>query len=433
MKQKLPILSASLLLLMAGTACSIAASPESSDVMSVTGSLYDTVWDWFWGFVRVALIILAIILAISLKDAIQLFIGSCIVYCGIGALITYFIFGNGSIGASIGFVLAIIAAIKYAVEELGIGDDIKGLLWWGYWAISLPFYLSNQLQILLSAPWRYLFMRNWVGDRVKPTLRILFRVLTILLNIVITPLRVVNSNYFNGLHFVAEMYDLISEVMVPSSWKEGKGDVWRWILMLPVRMIKYPVFHGALVWIESVIWALIEVVIPSVTLYHGTAQDSSQQIVGSRDRNAATKNNLAWTSGTFCTGHDSWGGIGVYFAMSRRVARSYAYSRGDYQPAFIACRVSLGAVISYALAPDYVYNQAGQYGKHSVLNNFGLQHRYVTGEWWNKRGGYWEYCLFDWKDKYDHPWRIRPIYVFNMSKNIIQHVDGGMTHWLFNL
>ena len=92
--------------------------------------------------------------------------------------------------------------------------------------------------------------------------------------------------------------------------------------------------------------------------------------------------------------------------------------------------MSLGFVINYAMAPDYVYREAGEGGKHSVLNNFGIKNHYTTGEWWNDRG-YWEYCLFDWKNRYNSPWRIRPIYVYNFRTRMVQHVEGGMVHWLF--
>jgi hypothetical protein len=94
--------------------------------------------------------------------------------------------------------------------------------------------------------------------------------------------------------------------------------------------------------------------------------------------------------------------------------------------------VSLGRTINYALAPEYVYDQAGQYGKHLELNKYGEKHGYTTGEWWNEGGGYWEYCMFDRKYCYDHPWRIRPVYLYNVRTGRVQHIKGGMQHWLFD-
>lgn len=98
----------------------------------------------------------------------------------------------------------------------------------------------------------------------------------------------------------------------------------------------------------------------------------------------------------------------------------------------IVCRVSLGRVINYALTDQYTYSQAGQNGQHDVLNRFGAKHGYTTGEWWNPVGGYWEFCMFDWKNRYNYPWRIRPIYIYNFRTHTAQHIKGGMQHWLFD-
>ena len=95
----------------------------------------------------------------------------------------------------------------------------------------------------------------------------------------------------------------------------------------------------------------------------------------------------------------------------------------------IACRVSMGRVISYALMPDYVYSQAGGGGKHDEINKFADANGYTMGEWYNY-AGVWEYCLFDWQKRYNHPWRIRPIYMLNLSTGRAQHISGGMQHWL---
>ena len=50
----------------------------------------------------------------------------------------------------------------------------------------------------------------------------------------------------------------------------------------------------------------------------------------------------------------------------------------------------------------------------------------------NERGGYWEFCMLDWQNRYNHSWRIRPVYVFNFRTGKVQHINGGMRHWLFD-
>ena len=40
--------------------------------------------------------------------------------------------------------------------------------------------------------------------------------------------------------------------------------------------------------------------------------------------------------------------------------------------------------------------------------------------------------MYDWQNRYNESWRIRPLYVINLSDEIIQRIPGGMVHWLFN-
>ena len=90
----------------------------------------------------------------------------------------------------------------------------------------------------------------------------------------------------------------------------------------------------------------------------------------------------------------------------------------------------MGRILNYALAPTYVEANVGGSGQHSVLNRYADQNGYTTAEWWN--GSYWEYCMFDWQNRYNNPWRIRPIYVLNRQTGLAQHIDGGFRHWLFS-
>jgi hypothetical protein len=233
---------------------------------------------------------------------------------------------------------------------------------------------------------------------------------------------------------MTSIYTLFFEVLRPTAKEEGAKDLWTWIYMFPVRLVKYPIWHGGIALVEGIIWTVIDTFIPAVTLYHGTDLTAAEAIVRSTDRNTYLRNTSTYTSGTFSASKSSWGGIGVYFAASRAVARSYArdpHRLSDRNPMIIVCRVSMGRIINYALAPHYVYMQAGEHGRHSELNKYGENNGYTTGEWWNGRGGYWEYCLFDWQNRYNHPWRIRPIYAFNLRINQAQPIKGGMQHWLF--
>ena len=217
---------------------------------------------------------------------------------------------------------------------------------------------------------------------------------------------------------------------------EGGDGVGQWIVMLPYRVFYYLVWHGVLLVTESLIWTAADIFIPARTFYHGTSLNAANQLLCDPQRNDHLKRTSGWCSGNFMsstTQHRTWGGRGVYFAMRRSLAMDYGDDDrsglgGD--PVMIVCRVSLGRVISYALTPDSVYNQAGQYGNHAEFNRFADAHGYTTGEWYN--GKVWEYCLLDWQNGYNDLWRIRPVYVLNLRTGLPQHIRGGMQHWLFD-
>jgi hypothetical protein len=207
--------------------------------------------------------------------------------------------------------------------------------------------------------------------------------------------------------------------------------------MLPHRVGYYTLWHFVLLVLESLIWTVVDIFIPALTFYHGTTLNACDIITRDPNRNKYLRSTSGWSSGNFMASSDhncTWAGRGVYFAIQRGLAMAYSGDNrsgwgGD--PVMIACRVSMGWVISYALMPDRVYNQTGGGGNHDEINKFADAHGYTMGEWRNPRG-VWEYCLFDWKNGYNYPWRIRPIYVINIRTGLAQHISGGMQHWLFN-
>lgn len=401
-----------------------------------------------WKIVKWILIILAVLIVLAFwEEIVSLAVGAAF-FAGAGAAIFAICGGSGGTGAIVGLVVAALVGVRLLLGKLDISlSDIelgsisgsgffRGLFLTLYYTISFPFYFLNRLEHFLVCPWRYIFKTSWVSESVKPALRVILEVLTVAMYIATTPLRLFNAVVYNILiHCVTGIYDLFFEVLVPSDDKEGADGVWMWIVMFPWRLLKYLVWHGLLLAVESVVWTAVDVFVPAVTLYHGTDLTAGDAITRDPHRNRYLKNMSSWTCGTFTASSSSWGGIGVYFASKRSVAFGYAHDPwrlSDDNPVVIACRVSLGRVINYALAPYNVYCQAGQYGKHSELNRYGNQHGYTTGEWWNEGGGYWEYCLFDWQNRYNHPWRIRPVYVLNFRTGRAQHITGGMQHWLFD-
>lgn len=350
------------------------------------------------------------------------------IFMGVGALLFWWWFDNPSLGAQVGFGFAVFIGLKIVSEQLG--GEYSTIFDYAYRFISIPFWLLNRIQLILTGPWRYVFKYISVGDSSRNVLRPLFYFLQILLYIITTPLRLLNAIIYNiFVYGLTELYDLICEVFLPNNYDEGRGSFFGWILWFPVRLIKYPIFHGSLVLIEGIIWTVIDIFIPTITMYHGTNLAAAQAIVGCSNRNKSLWAN--WLAGTFKASNsdNGWGGLGVYFAPSRQVAGAYSIRAGG-EPVLIACRVSFGKILNYALAPLYVEANVGGRREHAPLNRYAEENDYVTAEWWN--GSYWEYCMFDWQYRYNYPWRIRPIFVFNLRTGFAQHIDGGFRHWLFS-
>ena len=358
---------------------------------------------------------------------IAAFVGICM---GIGALLFWIIFDNASLGATIGFWFAVLFGLRIILQALGV--RYTNVFEYAYRIISFPFWVLNRIQLILMEPWRY-WTKGYVNIATRNAVRGWLYPIEIILYILITPLRFVNAVYYNiFVYGFTELYDLIMEVIHPSDVNEGLADSMGYIVLFPVRLIKYPIFHGALVLIEGAVWTIIDVFIPAITMYHGTDLTAAQSIAGN---GALKRRNRKWTDGTFCSSKNGWAGAGAYFGSSRRTAAGYAfdsYRLSDCNPVMIVCRVSLGKILNYRLAPSEVHDNTGPNGNHAVINKYAERHGYVTGEWWNYNHDYWEYCMFDWQNRYNHPWRIRPIYVFNFRTGMAQHIDKGLRHWLFS-
>lgn len=399
------------------------------------------------GLARLALLFVIILLLIAYWHAIIVNALRAALFALAGAVVFLFFGCSGRIGAWIGLGVAVLVGLcrlayngfsfSMMMDELNAFFTNNAIFWmvfyYGYYVLSLPLYFLNQIEHVLVEPWRYLFRTNWVSESAKPVVRIVLEGLSVIMYILTTPLRFFNAFVYNILvHCATVYYDLMVEVLIPSDDSEGGRSVGRWLLMLPWRLLKYPIFHGTLAVLESVIWTVVDIFIPARTLYHGTSFEACEAIIRDPYRNSYLKSISDWTSGNFLSStlpQCSWAGRGVYFAIDRKLA--FSYSHRSQAPVMMACRVSMGRVLCYTLAPNRVYSQAGNGGDHDEFNKYGDAHGYTTGQWYNHRH-HWEYCLFDWKNLYNHPWRIRPVYVLNLRTGRVQHIRGGMRHWLFD-
>ncbi len=268
---------------------------------------------------------------------------------------------------------------------------------------------------------------NTLADRDKPWMRTLLRILQVPFYIALFPLRLVNAFYYNIIvHNLYELSNYALEVASPSDDEEGGDGFWNWLVYLPVRVVKYIVYHGLLTVIESIVWTVIDTFVPAVTLYHGTAEAYADSMLCDPKRNSQRKYTSGWLSGIWNVGGGNYAGDGIYFGIFRKTLRNY--EKGSA----IVARVSMGKTIDVVLMPDYVYNQAGHPNAKAV-SNWGLNHGYFSGEWWRSDRGtnWWEICLYDRQNRYNDSWRIRPIYAINSNSGIMQRVPGGTAHWLF--
>ena len=328
----------------------------------------------------------------------------------------------------IAFKVALIIAAVYA------GFLILRVLFWLCWGLfsfvgykgilifSVPFYLLNLLQRWLAKPWRVFLKDNVCNDGRAARLRKSLRYVQIPFYLLLTPLRLLNAVYYNLLvHNGFEIVNYVVEIARPKKKSEGAVNLLLWIVMLPWRIIKYLVWHEMLTFVESAIWTIIDTFIPALTLYHGTTPEASESITQSRGRVGKNdKYTEVWN-----VGGGNYAGNGIYFAPARSTAMHY--SSGS----LIICRVSLGRVIDLGLAPQRVFNQCGHPNAYAATE-WGLNHGYVTGEWWRSDGArWWEYCMYDWQNRYNHSWRIRPLYVLHTDRERVQCIPGGTYHWLF--
>lgn len=404
------------------------ATPQQYTKNNQRFSLFSYTGD-AWSVVKKILTGIFVLVCLVFWSDILEFIFTAAFFAGIGAVVFWIIGLTPSTGATIGVVIVAFLKLKLIVESLsGAYSSIFGFI---YTIVSFPLWFLNRLQLILMEPWRYLTKGN-PSDGVRNFFRPILYPTEILLYLFITPLRFVNAVLYDiFVYGITELYDLLLETLHPSKSNEGSDNFFIWILMLPWRFIKYPFFRGCLVLIEGAIWTVIDIFIPTITMYHGTDLTAAQCIVGNDWERGKSKK---WTDGTFCSSRNGWAGAGAYFGSARSTARGYAYDGwrlSDKNPVMIVCRVSLGKILNYGLAPRYIQNNTGQYGNHALITSYAKEHGYTTGEWWNQYG-YWEYCMFDWQNAYNNPWRIRPIYVFNFRTGLAQHINGGFRHWLFS-
>lgn len=392
-----------------------------------------TIWDTLFEFVEFIIWILVIVAAIGffISNTISGLALWMLLICGIGALIGWLFFDNGTAGAVItmGLELTIGGYLLYQLidESFYAPSRFAGISYMVWFLVSLPFYVLNMLQFWLSKPWRPFLKNNTLPDSSKPGMRKFLRILQFPFYILATPLRFINAVYYDiAIYNLYAWSNYIVEVFIPSDETEGANDIADWLLYIPKRIGKYWLWHGALTTIESVVWTVIDTFIPAVTLYHGTAEEYADNMLCDPHRNHHRQSTKGWLTGVWNVGGGNYAGDGIYFGIFRKTLRNYE------QGAAIVTRVTMGKTIDTVLMPNSVYATAGHPNAKAV-SNWGLNNGYVCGEWWRRDRGtnWWEICMYDRQNRYNESWRIRPIYAIHSRNGIMQRIPGGPAHWLF--
>ena len=289
--------------------------------------------------------------------------------------------------------------------------------------LTFPLTLSNTLQRYLAKPWLPFCKTNKGSDASNVKVRRKLENAGMMLYLLLFPLRFLNAVCYNlFIHIPFELFNYLMEVVAPESRKEGEGNILVWLVMFPWRLLKYPLWHGILTLVESLAYTVAETFLPTLTLFHGTSEEAAEMIVSSPNRSIGTR---CRDKGIWRVGKGNFAGDGIYFAPKRATAEHYSGNG-----AVIVCRVTLGKTLDLGFAPYRAYKACGKADAH-VATEWGLRHGYTTGEWWRSDAGWWEYCMYDWQNRYNYSWRIRPLYVVKVCDNHIQRIPGGMSHWLF--
>lgn len=400
-----------------------------------TSAQHHRIWDVLYSITKVILGICGVIFILGIFSGSGNFGGISfliLIICGIGSLVGDWLWDDSTIGTVLGMGVVILIAMLLIMPSLSFSWSFSfsslGRFTYILWAtVSLPFYFLDLLQFWLAKPWRPFMKRNLLPNKSKPGMRVFLRIMQIPFYILLFPLRLVNAVYYNMIiHNLYEWSNYTLEVLLPSDDDEGAEGIGSWLVYLPFRIGKYWLFHGLLTILESLIWTVIDVFVPAVTLYHGTQLESADSMLCEPNRNRQRKVESGWLSGIWNVGTGNYAGDGIYFGILRKTLRNYQNGSA------IIARVTMGKTIDTVLMPDEVYRQAGHPNAKAV-SNWALNNGYTSGEWWRSDPytHWWEICLYDRQNRYNDSWRIRPIYAIHSYSGLMQRIPGGSAHWFF--
>lgn len=280
------------------------------------------------------------------------------------------------------------------------------------------FRILNYIQYFLQRPFKFAMKKPNGFARGLYRFGVFRWIYDLVIYFLAAPLRLVNALWYDiVIYAMFSFKDSFLDVVAPHTkkWTKKKnfGYYFCWLFGLPYRLVRM-VFNSAGRLLEGLFFTVFDVFVPTITMMHGTCEDSSIKIS---------------SPGQWLVGNGNFAGSGIYFTMAKRVALHYANS-GKSHPVIIYSRVSLGKVFNLSLAPKDVYAYVRSHDG-DALTNWGRNQGYTSFEWWRDGQDWWEYCVLKLpRGVMVKTWRIRVLYIYDITDHEIQRVWGGKAFWM---
>jgi len=291
------------------------------------------------------------------------------------------------------------------------------------WVFSPLFFAINYVIWIIYNPLRFM-MKNTNHKSPNVVFNLLFYSLLapayfILVHLLLTPLRVINALYFDVLVYASVMLsDSISELLLPQRkgmryYKTRSAYLVAYVLGFPWRLLRF-LISNVLTLVDIVFMFSMGVVLPTLTMYHGTDFNYAVADIAQKGR---------WK-----VGGGDYAGLGVYFGIEKRTAENYA--RGNSQKGIIVTRTTLNFIRNGASLDQQNRRKIGSDG---VGLSHSLSFIWATIEHWRNDGNWWEYCLVHkgYAGDFIKTWRLRPV-AFIGDDGKLKRLWGGQANYSIN-
>lgn len=331
----------------------------------------------------------------------------------------------------------IIGLISYFILIM-IMAALRHVLWW----FSSLFFLIDEFMWFLYNPLRSLMkVDKKVHQRsiyrkayVLLTYTLIAPLYKLTIYFVTTPLRVITAIYYDVLmYLLVSTMDTIDELFKPSLRKmrhrKGFSYFWRWIVFFPYRLCWF-VFKNIFSVLDSICMMLVSIAFPTFTMYHGSSKEALSDVS---------------QQGRWLVGSGNYGGSGIYFGRSIKIALHYVGSgyhhdkEGGKRHPLIISRVTLTMLRNVATLPQKTRAKYGSMGDEGIKMAQEIKFPFFATELWRKDKKWWEYCILRGHEpgQLVKTWRVRPVGLVFEEKGAysgaLQRLWGGKSHYSLSI